>query len=102
MLLWKRLQRTCKLQVGETCFAFLTQSCSSLYPTAGPEGPCSYGVTAAVHLREAQGTAGDARRTRFPVPHGNGGHGDCHPATGIFARILRAHDMWLPRLSETS
>lgn len=66
-----------------------------LCPAAGPEGPCAHRVTAAVHLREAQGPAGAAGRARLPVPHGNGGHGDRHPATGVFAGLLRAPDVWL-------
>ena len=66
-----------------------------LCPAAGPEGPRAYRVTAAVHLREAQGPAGAAGRARLPVPHGNGGHRDRHPATGVFAGLLRARDMWL-------
>ena len=73
-----------------------------LCPTAGPEGPSAHSVLAAVHLREAQGPAGATGRARLPVPHGDSGHRDRHPAPGVSAGFLRAHDnSWLPPLSES-
>lgn len=73
-----------------------------LCPIAGSEGPGAHSVAAAVYLREAEGAAGAPGRARLPVPHGDRGHGDRHPATGVFAGLLRASGVWLPPLSETS
>lgn len=69
---------------------------AALCPTAGPEGPGAHGVTAAVHLREAQGSAGAPGRAGLPAPHGDGGHRDRHPAPGVSAGLLRARALWLP------
>lgn len=86
--------------VRGTCFCFI-DSVAPLCSTAGSEGPCAHSVTAAVHLWEAEGTAGAPGRARLPVPHGDRGHRDRHPAAGVFTGLLRAPGMRLPPLSET-
>lgn len=73
-----------------------------LCPTAGSEGPSAHSIAAAVYLREAEGAAGTPGRARLPVPHGDRGHGDRHPAAGVFAGLLRAREVRPPPLSETS
>lgn len=75
---------------------------AALCPTAGPEGPGAHRVTAAVHLREAEGPAGAPGGARLPVPHGDRGHRDRHAATGVSAGLLRARELRRPPLPEAS